>query len=167
MKVEAKQQLDRILGAYDEKLAEAARIEAAKRAAQAAFPERFGALKQTIRPIMQEIADALNARGHEAAVREQEESSSSTDGVKSAAVSLRVVPKPFAHSARESNQVAIEVSFTANRAERKVIVSASNTMMNHAGRIGKRGEYEIDDVTTEVVATHVIETLGDAFGVPR
>jgi hypothetical protein len=168
MKADAKQRLDQILGGYDEKLAETARVEAAKRAAQAAFPERFVTLKtQIIRPCIQEIADVLNERGHEAAVRDQEESSSSAEGVKSAAISLRVVPKPFAHGTRDANPVAIEISFSANRNERKVVVSCTNTMMNHLGRIGKRGEYEVDAVTAEVVAGQVIETLGEAFGTTR
>jgi hypothetical protein len=163
MKDDDKQELEKILGEYDDKLAEAARVETAKRAAQAAFPDRFTALKKTIIPVIQQIADSLNARGHEATVRDQEESSSSAEGVRSAAVALRLVPKPFAHGSRETNQVAIEVSFSANRTERKVIVSSTNTMMNHAGRIGKRGEYEIDEVDDGVVAGHVIHTLADAF----
>jgi hypothetical protein len=168
MKEEAKKQLKQIIGAYDDKLAEAARVEAAKSAAQAAFPERFIALKtQVIRPVIQEIADLLSERGHEAAVREQDESSSTAGGVKSAAVSLRVVPKPFAHLAAEANPVALEISFSANRAERKVTVSSTNTMINHGGRIGKRGEYELDAVTADVVANHVIETLAEAFGGTR
>ena len=168
MNDEAKVLLKKIIGDYDERLAETARIEAATRAAQAAFPERFLSLKAaTIRPVIQEIADVLNERGHDASVREQDESASTAGGVKSAAVSLRIVPKPFARLPAEANPVAIEISFSANRSERKVTVSSTNTMMNHGGRIGKRGEYDIDAVTSEVVATHVIQTLHEAFGLAR
>ena len=168
MKDEEKKQLKKIIGDYDEKLAEAARLDAATRAAQVAFPERFLALKtETIRPVIQEIADVLNERGHEAAVREQDESSSTAGGVKSAAISLRLVPKPFAGNPAEANPVAIEISFSANRVERKVTVSSTNTMMNHGGRIGKRGEYDLDAVTSDVVASHVIQTLTEAFGGTR
>src|ERR1700689_2498833 len=109
MKDDAKSQLTKIIVDYDAKLAEAERLEAAKRAAHAAVPERFLAFKtQTIRPALQEIADMLNERGHEASVREQEESSSAVGGVKSSAVSLRIVPKPFAHKSTETNPIAIE-----------------------------------------------------------
>jgi len=168
MKDEAKKQLTKLIGDYDEKLAETAKVEAATKAAQAAFPTRFLALEsETIRPLLQEIADLLKERGHEAAVREQDESSSTAGGVKSAAISLRVVPKPFAGNPVESNPVAIEIAFSANRAERKVTVSSTNTMMNHGGRIGKRGEYELDAVTSDVVANHVIQTLTEAFGGAR
>jgi hypothetical protein len=168
MNDDAKSQLKKILGDYDAKLIEAERVEAAKRAAHAAFPERFLAFKTgTIRPALQEVADMLNERGHEATVREQEESSSTVGGVKSAAVSLRIVPKPFARRTTEPNPIGIEVTFSANRSERKVTVSSANTMTGHGGSIGKRGEYEIDSLTDDVVAKHVIETLNEAFSGSR
>ena len=166
MKNEAKTQLRKIIADYDEKLAEAERAEAAKRAAHAAFPERFATLRtETIRPAIQEIADLLNERGHKASVHEQEEASSAEGGVKSAAVSLRVVPKPFTHKVSETS--AIEITFSANRSERKVAVSSSNTMMSPGGSVGKRGEYEVDAVTADVVASHAIQTLSEAFGGKR
>jgi hypothetical protein len=168
VKDEAKNQLKKIVGAYDEKLAEAERIDAAKRAAHAAFPERFQTLRaETIQPAIKEIADVLNERGHEASVREQEESSTAEGGVKSAAVSLRIVPKPFAHKSAEANPITIEITFSANRSERKVTVAATNTMIGHSGTVGKCGEYEIDAVTADVVASHVIQTLSEAFGGTR
>ena len=165
MKDEAKTQLEKIVRDYDEKLAEADRVDAAKRTAQAEFPARFAGLKTTtIQPAIQEIADMLNEKGHRASLHEQEESSSAVGGVKSAAVSLRVVPKPFANRASETNPSVIEVTFSANPGNRKIAVSSTNTMVGHGGSIGKRGEYEIDAVTADVVAGHVIQTLSEAWG---
>jgi hypothetical protein len=40
-------------------------------------------------------------------------------------------------------------------------------MINHGGTVGKRGEYEVDAVTAEVVTTHIIQTLSEAFGGPK
>jgi hypothetical protein len=165
MKEETKSLLKKIVGDYDEKLAQTERIDAEKRAALAAFPARFVALKTTtIQPAIQEMADLLNERGHKASVHEQEESSSAVGGVKSAAVSLRVVPKPFAQRAPETNPSSIVVTFAANLSDRKVAVSSTNTMMGSGGSIGKRGEYELDAVTEDVVASHVLQTLKEAFG---
>jgi hypothetical protein len=165
MKHEAKSQLKKIIGDYDDKLAETERIDVANRAAQAAFPERFLTLRSgVIAPALQEMAEMLVEKGHEASLREQEESSSAVGGVKSAAVTLRIIPKPFAKKSSETNAVSIEISFSANRAARKVTVSSTNTMIGHSGSVGKRGEYEVDAVTADVVATHVIQTLGEAFG---
>jgi hypothetical protein len=168
MKDEAKSQLKKIIGDYDDKLAEAARIDAAQRAALAAFPARYVTLKaETLRPALQEFVDVLNERGHEASIKEQEESTSTVGGVRSAAISLRIVPKPFAHKTAETNPISIEITFSANRGERKVVVSSTNTMINHGGSVGKRGEYDLDGVTPDVVANHVIQTLDEAFGGKR
>jgi hypothetical protein len=168
MNNDAKSQLTKIIGDYDEKLAELERVDKVKRAAHAAFPARFVSLKtEIIQPAIQEIADMLNERGHVASLREQEDSSTAEGGVKSAAISLRVVPKPFVLKATEVNAIAIEITFSANRAERKVAVSSTNTMINHGGTVGKRGEYEVDAVTGDVVTTHVIQTLSEAFGGPK
>jgi hypothetical protein len=164
MKNEAKTELTKILGAYDERLAEAERVDAAKRASEAAFPAHFAKLKaEIIQPALQEIAAMLNERGHDAAVRDQEDSASAVGSVKYAAVSLRIVPKPFAHKAGEPSPNFIEIMFSANRAERKVAVSSTNTIVDHRGNVGKRGAYEIGAVSAEVVTNHVLQTLEEAF----
>jgi hypothetical protein len=165
MKDEVTGQLEKIIGDYDRKLMEADRAEAAKRAADAAFPKLFAVFKKTVvGPALQEVANMLNERGHDASVREQEESSSVSGGVKSASISLSIVPKPFAHKSSEPKAITIEIRFSTNRSERKVSVSSTNTMMGQGWSVGKRGEYEIDAVTSDVVASHVIQTLREAFG---
>jgi len=168
MKDETKAQLETMLASYDDKLGEVERRNAAVRAAQAAFPERFESLKATvIRPVLQEFIAVLEGRGHAAALREQEESSSTSGGITLAAISLRVVPKPFANKSVEKNNNFIEVTLSANRTERKITVSSTNTIINSGGSRGKRGEYEVDAITTEVVAGHVLQTLQEAFVDPR
>ena len=168
MNDEAKSHLKRILGAYEEKLAETERLEAAMRDAQAAFPERFASKKaQTIKPVLDELAAMVNDRGHEATVREQDESSSAVGGVKSAMITLRVVPRPFAHKSADKSNSFIEVTFSANRSERKITVSTTNTMINSGGGMGKRGEYELDALTADAVASHVLQTLHESLGGAR
>jgi hypothetical protein len=168
MKEEARIQLEKIVSDYDKKLAEAERIDTERRAAHEAFPGRFVTLRaKTIQPAIQEIADMLNERGHKATVREQDESSSTEGGIKSAGVSLCIIPKPFANKSTKTNAVAIEITFSANRNERKVAVSSTDTMLGNGGTVGKRGDYEIDAVTADVVASHVIQALNEAFGRTR
>jgi hypothetical protein len=163
MNDDAKNQLKTLLGAYDEKLAEAARVHAANSAADLAFPERYALLRSdTIRPAIQEFADVLNGRGHEVTVRELEESTSSDVGVTFATIALRIVPKAFAHKTAAPKSF-IEISFSANRNERKIIVSSTNTMINSAGGVGKRGAYDIDALTTAVIEAHVIHLLREGL----
>jgi hypothetical protein len=164
MNDDAKKQLKQMLGVYDEKLAAIERRDAALRAAKEAFPGLFAALKKaTIVPTLTELAEVLNASGHEAAVREQEESSTTVGGISSAAVVLRIVPKPFSQKPGDEKKSFMEISFSANRSERKVFVSSTNTIIHSGGGVGKRGEYEIDKLTADVVVGHVLRTLEEAF----
>jgi hypothetical protein len=168
MKHETKAQLETILATYDEKLTEVESRNAAVRAAQAAFPERFSTLKvDMIRPILQEFIDMLGRHGHAASAREQEESSSTSGGITLAAISLRIIPKPFANKSLEKNNNFVEIMFAANRNERKITVSSTNTIINSGGSRGKRGEYEIEAITVEVVSNHVMQTLEEALVDPR
>lgn len=168
MKDDAKSQLKKLLATYDERLAEVERVAAAKRAADAAFPARFATLTtETIRPALQEFAVVLNDRGHVAAVREQEESSSTAGGVSLATISLRIVPKGPAPKASETSKSFVEISFMANRTERRITVSSTNTMFTSGGNVGKRGDYEVDAVTADVVVGHVLQTLEEAFAGTR
>jgi len=143
----------------------AERLDAANRAVHAAFPKRFATLKtETIRPALQEFADVLNGCGHEVTVREQEASSSSVGGVALATISLRITPKPFAHkSTAETNRNFIEITFSANRSERKITVSSTSTMISSGASLGKRGEYEMGAVTADIVVGHVLQTLREAL----
>jgi len=164
MKDEAKKRLKQILGAYDDKLAEIERRDADLRAAKAAFPERFAALKKDILlPVLEELAKELNASGHEATAHEQEESSTTAGGVASAAIWLRVVPKPFVQRKTESKESFIQIAFSANRNERKIVVSSTTTIINAGGTVGKRGEYDIEALTADVVVDHVLQALEKAF----
>ncbi|MGH7440614.1 MAG: hypothetical protein ACRENE_33400, partial [Polyangiaceae bacterium] len=140
------------------------RLDTAKRAAEAEFPGRFAALRaQTIRPALQEFVDVLSAHCYESAIGEQDESSTTTGGVSLAAISLHVIPRSSSARTTEASKTFVDVTFSANRNERKVIVSSTNTMMHSNGAIGKRGEYELESLTAEVVAKHVLETLQDAL----
>jgi hypothetical protein len=164
MNDEAKNHLKQILGAYDERLAETRRREAASRAAKEAFPLRFSALsKEMFLPVLGEIAEMLNARGHEATVREQEESSTTVGGVSSAAVGLCVVPKPFAQRTTDTKKSFVEIMFSANRSEQKIVVSTTNTIMSSGGGVGKRGEYALEGMTGDVVVDQVLRTLEEAL----
>ena len=80
-----------------------------------------------------------------------------------AAISLRLNPKPFAFKSANTNRSFIEITFSANRNERKVTVSSTNTIVNSNGSLGKRGEYEIDAMTADVVAEHVLRSLEEAL----
>jgi hypothetical protein len=164
MKDDTKARLNQILSAYDERIAETARREAAILAAKTAFPQRFAALKKEMfLPLFRELAEVLNGKGHDATVRDEEESSSTVGSVNSAAVGLRVVPKPLTQKSADSKRSYVEILFSANRSERKIVVTSTNTIIHSGGGVGKRGEYEVDGLTADVVTDHVLRTLEEAL----
>jgi hypothetical protein len=165
MKDETKAQLERLLDGYDARLAATETREAAVRAAQAAFPERFVALKTTmIRPALEEFIATLARHRHEGTVHDEQESSTSAGGVALASIALRIVPRPFANkSATEAPKSYVEVTFSANRTERKVTVSSTSTILDSGGSRGKRGEYDAEALTSEVVESHVLRALEEAL----
>lgn len=169
MKDDVKQKLQGLLTAYGDRLAQAERRAAAIKEAQAAFPERFAAAKEKIiRPALTEFVEELNREGHDATIRELDEGH--RDGAfASASIALRVVPKPFAKKATsaEASSSCIEIIFSANRSERKVVVSSNNTVLNSGGSRGKRGDYDVDAVTEEVVVEQVFNSLQEAFAERR
>ena len=168
MKADAKTELEKILAAYDQKLADTARAEAEAKAAHAAFPAKFETAKaEVIRPALQEFAETLNKSGHEASIREQEESSTSAGGITSAAIALRVLPKPFAQKGPEGNRSFLEIAFSANRSERKIVVAQTSAVVGSAGSIGKRGEYDVAALTPDVIGEHVLKALREAFATSR
>jgi hypothetical protein len=164
MKSEVKSELEAILGKYDARLIEEERVVAATRAAEEAFPTRFAALRtKALRPAMQELVDLLITHGHVAAVIEREETSTTVGGFSHAAITLRINPKLFASKSPDTDKTFIEIAFAANRKERKVTVSSTNTAINSSGNVGKRGEYPIEALTADVVAEEVIRTLQETL----
>jgi hypothetical protein len=164
MKNEIKNELKAILGKYDGRLLEEERAVAATRAAEEAFPARFATLRtETLRPVMQELVELLGTHGHSATVIEREESSTTVGGFSHAAISLRINPKLLAGKPPEGDKTFIEIAFAANRRERKVTVSSTNTAIHSSGNVGKRGEYLIEVLTADVVAEEVTRTLQEAL----
>jgi hypothetical protein len=53
--------------------------------------------------------------------------------------------------------------FSANRSEQRIVVSSTNTIINSGGTVGKRGEYELEALTADVVVDHVLRALEQAF----
>jgi hypothetical protein len=164
MKNETKSELKAILGKYDGRLLEEERAVSAARAAEEAFPTRFATLRtETLRPAMQELVELLSTHGHAATVIERDESSTTVGGFLHAAISLRINPKHLASKSPEADKTFIEIVFAANRRERKVSVSSTNTAINSSGNVGKRGEYLIEALTADVVAEEVTRTLQEAL----
>jgi hypothetical protein len=67
-------------------------------------------------------------------------------------------------SGAQSTNSPVEIKFSANQSAMKVLVSSSH---NAHGSSGKRGEYELGELTEEFVVSNVLRTLHDALASGR
>jgi hypothetical protein len=162
MDPEVKSELHGMLAAYAALVVESHEREAKTKAAQTAFVDAFRQLKvEKIRPILDEFVVDLLQGGHQATVVDQQEASDRNGQFTPSSIALRVVPARMAGATAASSTLArVEVTFSGNSQTRKVLVSSSN---NANGSIGRRGDYELEDVTPEFVQNNVLNTIRAAF----
>jgi hypothetical protein len=162
----AKDELRTILAAYKARVVDAQERDARVIAARASFVDEFRSLKvETIAPILDDFAAQLEEQGHEASVVAQEEASDRNGRFAPASIALRIVPARIGEApAVQSNRTPIEVIFSANQHAMKVLVSSSN---NGHGASGRRGDYDVAQLTTEFVVSNVLRTIRDALAVSQ
>jgi hypothetical protein len=166
MDQEAKDELKSILATYQERLSDGRAREAKVKAARIAFVEAFQKVKtETIGPVLEEFAVQLNEAGHSASVVDQREASDRNGQFTPASVALRIAPARMGDMALvPSGGARIEVTFSAHDQTMKVVVSSSN---NSNGSMGKRGEYELSELTSGFVEGHVLKTIREAFAIRK
>ena len=163
---EATNELQSILAAYKARLLESQEREAKIKAARAAFVDAFRSLKaERISPVLEEFVAQLNEAGHQASVVDQQEASDRNGQFTPASIALRIVPaRANDMAALPSGGSRIEVTFSANQHTMKVLVSSSN---NSNGAMGKRGDHELSELTTQFVENNVLKTIREAFAIGK
>lgn len=162
MKDDAKSELAGILSAYRARLSDSLDRQAKMKADRASFIELFRSLTtETIRPVLDDFVALLTKDGHEATILDQQEASVRDGSFAPASIALKIVPTPIGgEPGKQSSNAPVEVKFSANQHSMKVLVSSSN---NAHGSSGKRGEYEVSELTEDFVVSNVLKTIQDAF----
>lgn len=166
MNEEATNELNSILVGYRTRLLDKQGREAAVKLARAAFVEAFRTLKaERIGPVLEEFVVQLNANGHQASVVDQHEASDRNGQFTPASIALRIVPARMGDTAvLPSGITRVEVSFSANQHTMKVLVSSTN---NANGTTGRRGDYDLPEITTEFIESNVLKTIREAFAISK
>ena len=163
---EAKTELKGILAAYRARLVDSQERETKLRVARASFIEVFRTLKaERIGPVLNEFVVQLNEEGHQASVVDQQEASDRNGHFTPSSLALRIVPARMGNgSVAHSSTARLEITFSANQHTMKVLVSSSN---NANGTMGKRGEYDLDELTIEFVVSNVIKTIREGLAIGK
>jgi hypothetical protein len=159
---ESDSELKSILAAYQARIVDAQEREAKRKADRASFIDVFRTLKaERIGPVLHDFAAQLNEHGHEASVVDQQDASDRNGRFTPASIALRVVPARIGEApVGQSGRALVEVTFSANQDAMKVVISSSN---NGQGTSGKRGQYDIEEVSQDFVVSNVLKTIREAF----
>lgn len=157
--------LGSILDEYDKGIVEAEKTAKELKAKEDAFQVEFHRIrKDVIRPIMQKLGDELKKRNHGYEIQDEEEGRDEQGRRTSAlGIVMKVYPKDidgneFLRPYAQTPNVGFHTTFG-----RKVFVSKSNVSPRRGGSGGSFGEFDLSQLTPEIVESKVIEGLKHIF----
>jgi hypothetical protein len=138
------------------------------------FTEQFDVVvREVVKPVLNELAEQLTARGHEAEVVEQA-ALTDVQGRPISGAQFKLVFRSRGHgrpdeSLRSADRGlrACDWGLTCDSSQRRVEIGESTMEPGHAGRAGRVGSWELDEVTHEAVRQSAIRLIGEALTPPR
>jgi hypothetical protein len=152
--------LGRLLDQYDEKRQAVAARVAQVKAEKLAFIEDFAQLRRAvIRPVFEVLGGALRARGHAFTITEEE---STEEGAKAteAKISINIMPVGPEGFPTLPEQGAT-LSFVTRHYTRSVEIRGGNIASQSDGAVGRRGDYQLSQITPALVQEKLLSLVGD------
>ena len=148
---------------YEQRLEEAKKRQEQIKSEEDVFLSEFTRLrKEVIHPRMEDIGNPLKERGHDYRISEEEESVDLEGRTRDARITMNIFPAGVDRSAyRPENTPSI--SFVATRYKKKIWAHSSNIMPNRGGSAGPRGEFNAEEITSDVVEREVLGVLKEIF----
>lgn len=163
MKKETKSQLDVLMDKYGQRLEEGKKRQEQIKTEEDAFLSEFERLrKEVIRPVMEDIGNQLKARDHDYLISEKEEAVDLEGRTQDAKITMNILPAGVDRSVYRPESTP-SVSFIATRYKRKIWVHGSNMMPNRGGSAGSRGEFNAEEINSDVVEKEVFGVLKEIF----
>jgi hypothetical protein len=154
-------ELDRLLDQYDEKRrAVTARKEQVK-ADEAAFLAEFAELRRSvIRPVFEAVGAALRARGHASTIVEEDYAIQSGGKSTEAKISILIAVAGGDGASPRPDQ-SPSLAFVTRHYNRAVEIHGGNVSSQSAPSAGPRGEYQLRQITTELVREKLLALIAD------
>ncbi len=158
-----KNKLKEIFDKHDENKLAAKKAQEKIKTEKDVFLEDFErTITNTIRPSLEEIGAIIAARGHGCKISAQRETETKHDGFQNAHIKMIIYTD--AHQARRGpDHEYPSISFIATPSNKTILVHGSTIMSGHGGDAGKRGEYQLDKITQEIVETETVNLLNECF----
>ena len=164
MKSDTSIKLKSIFDKYDKKQAETKIEQERVKSEHELFLESFDKIiAETIRPTMEELGEAIKARGHNFEITESKETQDGQGRTTGATIRIEI------HSNGQRprfGQVGDRpaLTFIAGTYDNKLCSHVSTMMPGRGGSAGKRKDYNIADITKDVVEEEIIHLLNECFG---
>jgi len=154
-------ELGKLLDQYDEKRsAVAARMRQVK-ADEIAFLDEFANLRRTVvRPVFEAVGAALKARGHDFSISEDEYAFEQGGDTTEAKISIRILPAGLDGAAPRPDQ-SPSLAFATRYYNRVVEIHGGPLVSRADGSAGPRGEYQLTQVTTELVRNELLKLVAE------
>jgi hypothetical protein len=160
MKDETKDKLRGIFDAYDKKQSEARKEQAKIKTEKKLFLENFAKkVQDVISPALDELAEAIESRGHGCEISTKQESQDAQGLTQSAQICMLIFPNSQ-RSQYGGTHEGSSISFIADSQGEKVWIHTA--MMLRRG--GSANEYLLENITKEIVESEVVHLLAECFG---
>ena len=163
MENETKDKLKNIFDKYDKKQSEV-RQEAEKvKTEHEVFLDAFEATStEVIRPTMEALGEIIKNRGHGFEITQGKESQDDKGRTVAAQVKMQIHPNGKRPSYGQHDCPSL--TFFAGTYKNEVWSHVSTMMPGRGGSAGKRNEYKLENITSEVVEKEIIHLLNECFG---
>jgi len=164
MKDDTTNKLKSVFDKYDKKQAEIKKEQERVKTEHEIFLENFGKkIAEVIRPSMEEIGEAIKNRGHSFEITEGQEAQDGKGRTTAAQVKMEIHP----HGQRPRYGQPYDgpsLTFFAGTYDNKIWSHVSTMMLGRGGSAGKRNEYTLESITSDIVEEELLYLINECFG---
>lgn len=171
MEKETKRKLDDLMDRYEQALKRGTQIREKQEKEDDGFLAQFEQIrKSVIRPVMEDMGNALKTRGHDYDVSEADRFSESTGVGGRINLACKISMEIFSAGIDRVSYTSANtplISFTASSSKKRVLIHASNMTPGREGRSGPHGELDMKEITREKVEVMILELIGEILDPKR
>jgi len=163
MEEDTKSKLSSLMAKHQKKAQENEQIQEKYQAENNLFIESFKRLKKdVIRPVMEEMGNAIKKEGHTFLIIEQEKTVDDKGKTEDEKIAMCFMPQKngIAAASRDRNP---SISFIASDYKRKIWIHASDMTPSKGGMAGSIGEYSLEEINRELVEHKILEVFQRVF----
>ena len=164
MKNQTKLKLEALLDSYEKKQLEAKLEQEQEQYEMELFLEEFKDLREKIiRPVMEDVGDILEQKGHDFKIKEKEYSMDKKAFTVEARIEFRIFPRSNAEEFYAENHPS--VMFSSDVTSRNIKVHGSYVMPGRRGERELIRTYGVSETTNDIIEKEILDILIKAFNV--